>query len=128
MVAESKGHGRSARLIANRLRREGEAQGAMGTDPVVLKELQMDEGLPGGVPFGKRMGLTSQSIEPVAQGAVDALDVDGGGCGDHLAPRVARISMESSLPCSSRCLIVWVRRTSAGTSSAGRPRWPERTG
>jgi hypothetical protein len=82
MVAESEGHGRSARLIALCLRRERQAQGAMGT-------------------------------------------VDGAGT---TSPKVARISMESSLPCSSRCLIVWVRRTSAGTSSAGRPRWPERSG
>ena len=64
MVAESEGHGRSARLIANCLRRQGEAQGAMGTDPVVLKELQMDEGIPSGVPFGKSMDLTCMDYPP----------------------------------------------------------------
>ncbi len=56
MVAESKGHGRSARLIANRLRREREAQGAMGTDPVVLKELQVDEGIEGWPPVWQKHG------------------------------------------------------------------------
>ena len=79
MVAEPEDHGRSARLRAKRRLREGETQGTMGTDPVVLKEVQVDKGIPGDVPFGKRMSLRSQSIEPITQGAVDALDVDGGG-------------------------------------------------
>ena len=57
----------------------------MRTDPVVLKELQVDESIPGGVPFGKGMGLASQGIEPIAQGAVDALNVNSGRCGDHFA-------------------------------------------
>ena len=50
MVAESEGHGRSARLIAPCLRRQREAQGAMGTDPVVLKELQVDQSIEGWPP------------------------------------------------------------------------------
>ena len=86
MVGESEGHGRSARLIASQARRHREAQCPMRTDPVVLKELQVDQGIPGGIPFGKSMGLASQSIDPIAQGAVDALDVDGGRCRDHFAP------------------------------------------
>jgi len=43
----------------------------MGTDPVVLKQLQGDQGIPSGVPFGKRMGLASQGIESIAQGTID---------------------------------------------------------
>lgn len=78
-------HGRSARLIALQLRRHREAQCAMGTDPVVLKELQVDEGIPSGVPFGKGMGLASQGIESIAQGTIDPLYMDSGRFRDHLA-------------------------------------------
>ena len=56
----------------------------MGTDPVVLKELQVDQGIPRGVTFGKGMGLAGQSIEPIAQGAVDPLNVNSSRWDDHL--------------------------------------------
>ena len=56
MVAESEGHGRSARLIAPCLRRQRQAQGAMGTDPVVLKELQMDQSIEGWPPVWQTHG------------------------------------------------------------------------
>jgi hypothetical protein len=85
MLGESQRHGRSTRLIALQLRRHRETQCSMGTDPIVLKELQVDEGIPGSVTFGKRMGLAGQGIEPITKGAVDTLDVDGGRCGDDLA-------------------------------------------
>src|SRR5260370_31843643 len=57
----------------------------MGTDPVVLKQLQGDQGIPSGVPFGKRMGLAGQGIESIAQGTIDPLNVDSGRFRDHLA-------------------------------------------
>jgi hypothetical protein len=61
----------------------------MGTDPVVLKELQVDQGIPRGITFGKGMGLAGQSIEPIAESAVDPLDVDGSGLSDQLAQHSA---------------------------------------
>ena len=85
MVGESKGHGRSARLIASHLCRHREAQCPMRTDPVVLKELQVDESIPGSVAFGKGMGLASQGIEPIAQSPIDSLNVNRSRLRDHLA-------------------------------------------
>ena len=40
----------------------------MGTYPVVLKKLQVNQGIEGSVPFGKGMGLAGQGIEPIAKG------------------------------------------------------------
>src|SRR5260370_13690086 len=85
MLAEPERHSRSARLIALTLRRHRQTQCSMGTDPVVLKELQVDEGIPTRVTFGKGMGLTGQSIEPIAQSAVDPLNMSSCRCGGHLA-------------------------------------------
>ena len=65
MLGESERHCRSARLIASRLPQHGETQSSMGTYPVVLKELKMDQSIPRSVPFGKRMGFASQGIEPI---------------------------------------------------------------
>src|SRR6266704_4250795 len=57
----------------------------MGAYPVVLKQLQGDQGIPSGVPFGKRMGLARQGIESIAQGTIDPLNMDSGRFRDHLA-------------------------------------------
>lgn len=57
----------------------------MGTYPVVLKKLQVNQGIEGGVTFGKSMSLASQGIEPITEGAVDPLNVDGSGFGEYLA-------------------------------------------
>src|SRR6266851_5753683 len=57
----------------------------MGTYPVVLKQLQGDQGIPSGVPFGKRMGLASQGIESIAESTIDPLNMDSGRFRDHLA-------------------------------------------
>src|SRR5260370_42031229 len=56
----------------------------MGTDPVVLKQLQGDQGIPSGVPFGKRMGLASQGIESIAERTIDPLNMDSGRVMGHL--------------------------------------------
>jgi len=56
----------------------------MGTYPVVLKQLQGDQGIPSGVPFGKRMGLASQGIESIAESTIDPLNMDSGRFRDHL--------------------------------------------
>jgi hypothetical protein len=94
---------------------------------VVLKELQVDEGIPSGISFGKCMGLAGQGIKPIAQGANDTLNGTVAGS-QTPSPKAARISTESSFPCSSRCLMVCVKRTSGGTTNAGRPRCPVRIG
>ena len=51
----------------------------------MFKELQMDQGIEGDITFGKGMGLASEGIEPIAEHAVDPLNMDGSGLGDHLA-------------------------------------------
>jgi hypothetical protein len=85
MHGKPEGHGRSARLVALPLRRHREAQCSVGTYPVVLKKLQVDEGIPSGVPFGKGMGLASQGIESIAEGTIDPLNMDSGRLRDRLA-------------------------------------------
>src|SRR5260370_41728066 len=57
----------------------------MGTYPVVLKQLQGDQSIPSGVPFGKRMGLASQGIESIAESTIDPLNRDSGRLREHLA-------------------------------------------
>ncbi|GHO57520.1 hypothetical protein KSB_59950 [Ktedonobacter robiniae] len=37
----------------------------------MFKKLQVDQGIPGSVPFGKGMGLAGEGIEPIAEHAVD---------------------------------------------------------
>jgi hypothetical protein len=44
---------------------------------VVIKELQTDQRIPRGIPFRKSMRFTSEGIEPITQGAVDPLNVNG---------------------------------------------------
>ncbi len=85
MLGEPQRHRRSARLIASRLCIQQETERLLGTHSVVLKKLQVDQGIPGGVTFGKRMGLAGQGFEPIAEGAVDTLNVNGCRFGDHLA-------------------------------------------
>src|SRR5260370_4549036 len=48
-----------------------QAQGAMSPLKIVIEELQANECIPGHVPFGKRMGLARERIEPIAQRAVE---------------------------------------------------------
>src|SRR5260370_40367401 len=57
----------------------------MGLYPVVLKQVQGDQGMPSGVPFGKRMGLASQGIESIAESTIDPLKMDSGRVREHLA-------------------------------------------
>lgn len=85
MLGESQCHRWRAWLIALRFCRHREAQGVMRTYPIVLKQLHEDQGIPGGVPFGKRMSFASQGIESITQGTIDALNMDGTRFGDHLA-------------------------------------------
>jgi hypothetical protein len=53
----------------------------MRTYPVVLKQLQEDEGIEGHLTFGKRMSLASQGIESITQSAIDPLNMDRPGLG-----------------------------------------------
>ena len=57
----------------------------MRTYPVVLKELQMEQGIEGDITFGKGMRLASEGIEPIAESTIGPLNMDGSGLGDDLA-------------------------------------------
>jgi hypothetical protein len=56
-----------------------QAQCAMCPMKIVIEDLQANECIPGGVPFGKRMGLTGERIEPIAQRAVEPFHLHGPG-------------------------------------------------
>jgi hypothetical protein len=56
-------------LIAMHSVPKRQAQGAMSSLKIVIEELQANECIPGRVPFGKRMGLARERIEPIAQRA-----------------------------------------------------------
>jgi hypothetical protein len=58
-------------LIAMHSVPERQAQGAMSSLKIVIEELQANECIPGRVPFGKRMGLARERIEPIAQRTVE---------------------------------------------------------
>src|SRR5260370_36279116 len=68
----------------------------MRTYPIVLKQLQEDQGIPGGVTFGKRMRLASEGIESITQSAIDSLNMYGSRFGDHFAQDRADLHREES--------------------------------
>jgi hypothetical protein len=61
----------------------------MGTYPVVLKEVQVDKCIPGGVTFGEGMGFASEGVEPISEGTVNPFNMGGSGFGEELAKRRA---------------------------------------
>jgi hypothetical protein len=63
----------------------------MGTYPVVLKELQVDKGIPGLISFSEGMCFAREGIEPIAEGTVNPLNMDGSGFGEELAKRRANL-------------------------------------
>ena len=46
-------------------------QSLMSSLEVVIEELQADQGIPGGIPFGERVRLAGEGIEPITQGPVE---------------------------------------------------------
>ena len=94
---------------------------------VMIEELQADQRIPRGISFRKGMRFASEGTRPITEGAVDSLDVNRTGFGNTFAQNGTDL-MERSFPCSSLCLMVCVKRTSGGTTSGGRPSFPERIG
>jgi hypothetical protein len=97
----------------------------METSPVVLKEVQMDKCIPGLISFREGMCFASEGIEPITEGTVNPLNMAVSGFGKELAKRRANLDGKS-FPCSSRCLMVCVKRTAGGTCNkdcSGRPAW-----
>ena len=47
----------------------------MGSHPVVLKDLETEQRIPGGIALGKGMRLARQGIEPIPQTAIEPLDM-----------------------------------------------------
>jgi hypothetical protein len=71
MIRHSQSHRWRPMLLAMYPLPKQQAQGAMSPLKIVIEELQANECIPGHVPFGKRMGLARERIEPIAQGAVE---------------------------------------------------------
>jgi len=44
---------------------------------VVIEELQVQECIEGGIPFGEGMGLAGEGIEPITQSAVKSFHMHG---------------------------------------------------
>jgi hypothetical protein len=61
---------------------------------VVIEDLQTDQRIPGGIPFGKGMRFTSEGIEPITECAVDSLDVNGSRFGNDFAQYSANLNGE----------------------------------
>jgi len=61
---------------------------------VVIEELQTDQCIPRGVPFRKGMRFAREGIEPITQGAVDSLDVNGPRFGNDCAQHGADLNGE----------------------------------
>jgi len=85
MIGELEGHRGCAPLIPLMLARKRKTQGMMRPYPIMFKELQEDQGIPGRIAFGKGMGFASEGIEPIAQGAIDALNMHGAWLLDDVA-------------------------------------------
>lgn len=52
---------------------------------VLIEELQADQRIPRGIPFGKGMRFASEGIEPITESAVNSLDVNRTGFGNDFA-------------------------------------------
>jgi hypothetical protein len=69
MIRHSQSHRWRPLLLAMYPLPKQQAQGAMSPLKMVIEELQANECIPGHLPFGKRMGLARERIEPIAQRA-----------------------------------------------------------
>ena len=126
MIGQPQNHRRRSLVIAMHSIPTQRPQSLMSSLEVVIEELQAHERIPGGIAFGKRMGLAGERIEPIMQGAVESFDMHRASW-LHPRPSAARISTDNSRPCSSRCLTVCINVTVSGTTNGGRPRLPVNT-
>ena len=53
------------------------AQGGVWAEPIGCEQRQGDRGIPGGGQLGEGVGLAGEAGEPVAQHAIEAVDVHG---------------------------------------------------
>jgi hypothetical protein len=74
------------------------------------------------------MRFASEGIEPITEGAIDSLDVNGPRFGNDFAQHGADLDGEQLAMLIAMRGTVCVKRTSAGTFSGGRPSFSERTG
>jgi Transposase, Mutator family len=71
MIRQPQSHRRRSLLIATHPIRTRQPQSPMRAMEVVIEELQAHER----IPFGKRVRLAGESIEPIAQGPVESFDM-----------------------------------------------------
>ncbi len=100
-----------------------QAQAAMSPLKIVIEELQANECIPGRVPFGKRRGLASERIEPIAQRAARPFHMHRPGWSSAESQRGPDLPDKRRL-CSSRGLTLCVNVTVSGPTHGGRPRLP----
>ncbi len=75
MLGQPQSHGRRPVLIAMHPLPSRQPQGRMSPMEVVIKELQADQGIKGGIAFGEGVRLAREGIEPIAQGAIESFDM-----------------------------------------------------
>jgi len=126
MIGQPQSRRRRAMLIAMPAIVSREPQGLLRPMEIVIEELQAHQCIEGGIAEGFGVCLAGEGTEPITQGTIESFDMYVPAC-SILAPAVARISTESSRPCSSRCLTVCVKLTLSGTTKRGRPRLPVST-
>ena len=75
MIGQPQCHGRRAVVIATQTLRSRQPQGRMSPPEIMIKELQAEQGIEGGIAFGKGMRLTCEGTEPIPHGAVESFDM-----------------------------------------------------
>ena len=75
MIRQPQSHGRRPVLIAMHPLPSRQPQGRMSPMEVVIKELQADQGIKGGIAFGEGVRLAREGIEPIAQSAIESFDM-----------------------------------------------------
>src|SRR5258708_375309 len=79
MIRQPQGHCWRPLVVAMYTVLQRQPQSSMRPMEVVIKELQAHECIPGVIPFGERMGLASEGIEPIAQRPVEPFHMHGPG-------------------------------------------------
>src|SRR5205807_2305874 len=77
VISQSQSHRWRAVVIATHTLDQRQPQGRMGAMKVVIEQLQADEGIEGGIAFGKGVRFAGERIEPVAQSPVESFDMHG---------------------------------------------------
>lgn len=81
-------------LIATHPVGKRQLQSLMPPVEVVIKDLQVDERIKSGVPFGEGMRLASERMKPIAESAVNSFDMDGTRFGNHLTQSSTNLNSE----------------------------------